>query len=515
VSARLVHELLTRAAAAHPERTAVVDRERRVTYAELDERSSRLAAALADAGVAPGDRVGLYLNKSLEAIVGVYGVLKAGATYVPFDDQAPATRLAYVASNAGIRCLVTEAEKAHGWATMAELGAPLEALVVSGGAAQAPDGVRVIEWAALDAYPATAPSVPTAPDDLAYILYTSGSTGDPKGVMLSHENALAFVEWAVEEVGVRHDDRVSSHAPLHFDLSTFDLFGAAAAAAELVLFSRDDSVFPVELANRIRDTGITIWYSVPSILALLATRGGLDRAPLPELRAVLFAGEVFPTKYLDRLMELIPQARFYNLFGPTETNVCTWYEVPRPGPDRPDPIPIGAPIAGVEIVVADEEGREVDEGEAGELLVTGPTVMHGYWGDAERTARVLSSADGKRTYHTGDLVRRHVDGSLLFLGRRDAQIKSRGYRIELGDIEHALGQLDRVAECAVVAVPDELVTNRIKAIVVPNGELTDAEVVRFCGERLPRYMVPDEVEFRETLPRSSTGKIDRRRLDST
>ena len=254
---------------------------------------------------------------------------------------------------------------------------------------------------------------------------------------------------------------------------------------------------------------------MPSILALLATRGGLEQAPLHELRAVLFAGEVFPTKYLDRLMELIPQARFYNLFGPTETNVCTWYEVPPPGPDRPDPIPIGAPIAGVDIVVADATGRDVPAGETGELLVSGPTVMHGYWGDAERTARVLEQADGKRTYHTGDLVRRHADGSLLFLGRRDSQIKSRGYRIELGDIEHALGQLDRIAECAVVAVPDELVTNRLRAIVVPNGELTEAEIVRFCSERLPRYMVPDEVEFRETLPRSSTGKIDRRRLEST
>jgi amino acid adenylation domain-containing protein len=393
-----------------------------------------------------------------DAVIAVYGILKAGAVYVPLDDQAPAARIAYIANDTDMRVVLRDL-----------------------------DGI--------DAYPATPPTIERDADDLAYILYTSGSTGTPKGVTLSHRNALAFVLWAAEEVGIGADDRLSSHAPLNFDLSVFDLFATAATGATLVLVPRDASVFPIELARLIRDEQISVWYSVPSILTLLTMRGGLDLNPLPALRTVIFAGEVFPTKYLRALMELLPGARFLNFYGPTETNVCTWYEVPRPAPD---PLPIGRPIAGVDIDVVEEE-----------LHVSGPTVMHGYWGDAEKTAGVLSEHGGVRTYRTGDFVQWNGDGNLRFLGRRDSQVKSRGYRIELGEVERALSAHERVTECAVLAVPDELMTNRLRAIVAPSGDLTVAELVAFCEERLPRYMIPTEFELRDALPKTTTGKIDR------
>jgi acyl-coenzyme A synthetase/AMP-(fatty) acid ligase len=232
---------------------------------------------------------------------------------------------------------------------------------------------------------------------------------------------------------------------------------------------------------------------------------------------VLFAGEVFPTKYLVRLMALIPHARFANLFGPTETNVCTWYEVPRTPLDESRTIPIGKPIHGVQALVTDEDGREVPEGEAGELLIKGPTVMEGYWADTERSKRVLENVASptERVYRTGDLARYGPAGDLIFLGRRDSQIKSRGYRIELGDIEAALNAYPAMVECAVVPVPDDVFTNKIAAYVVVRDGADAASLSRFCQERLPRYMVPDSFQLMDALPKSSTGKIDRRALSGS
>jgi amino acid adenylation domain-containing protein len=520
-STRLVHDLLTESAERHPDRPAVVDGERSVTYAELDAGSNRVANLLRECGIAHGDRVGLFLDKSLEALVGIYGILKLGGTYVPLDPAAPPARLATIAENADLRCLITGAEKADLWPQLRGEGAPVETLIAANardGDVAAPEGVRLLTSTALEAQPDSPPAgVPRAEADLAYILYTSGSTGVPKGVMLSHLNALAFVDWAADEFEVTEHDRLSSHAPLHFDLSVFDLFAAARAGAAVVLVPGELSLFPVELARWIRDAEITVWYSVPSILTLLVLRGKLSETRLPALRTILFAGEVFPTKYLHQLVQHLPHVRFANLFGPTETNVNTWYEVPRWTGEPPSSIPIGKAVTDVDIFAVKEDGSFAAPGEVGEMYVRGPTVMQGYWGDPERTAATLFRdwGPGKNphnTYKTGDLAHLDENGDWVFLGRRDAQIKSRGYRIELGDIEAALHEHPAVVECAVVAIPDEVVTNRIKAFVVGRDAVGQEELVTFVCERLPRYMAPELFEFRDALPRSSTGKVDRRAL---
>jgi acyl-CoA synthetase (AMP-forming)/AMP-acid ligase II len=235
------------------------------------------------------------------------------------------------------------------------------------------------------------------------------------------------------------------------------------------------------------------------------------------LRTVLFAGEVFPTKFLRRLMSLLPQARFCNLYGPTETNVCTWYDVPPISEDQVEPIPIGRAIADDEVFAVTDDGRRAATGEVGELCVRGSTVMQGYWGDPERTARTLvpNPLGGNTTdlvYRTGDLVAEDSDGNYRFFGRRDSQIKSRGYRIELGEIESALYASPNVEECAVLAVPDPIVTNRLLAVVVVNNGAGSGDLIKACAERVPNYMIPERFEFREVLPKTSTGKVDRQTL---
>jgi amino acid adenylation domain-containing protein len=505
----MVHDLLSAAARSGDARIAVVDGERELSYAELDARSSSLAAALIDRGVAAGDRVGLLLEKSIEAVIAIYGVLKAGAVYVPLDDQAPVHRLAYIARDAGMRCVVSSDARAGVCGELLAEGAPLETVIGAGGDAEG--SIEWLPWGAVDAFLPTVPPIARDPDALAYILYTSGSTGEPKGVMLSHANCLAFVDWAAREVGVMPEDRLSSHAPFHFDLSTFDLFAAAHGGAAVVLVPRDLSIFPVMLTRFIAEQAITVWYSVPSALTALVLRGELDATPLPKLRVVIFAGEVFPIKYLARLMELVPKPRYLNFYGPTETNVCTWHEVPRATPLTAE-LPIGVPLPGVIAAIELEDGTQAPDGEQGELVIGGPTVMHGYWNDLQRTARTLRVEDGVRHYRTGDLVRRRSDGELLFAGRRDSQIKTRGYRVELGEIEAALNAIEDVVEAAVIAVPDETITNRLKAFVVTAAPISSTQLSRLCRERLPSHMIPDEIEFRSELPKSSTGKVDRRAL---
>jgi acyl-coenzyme A synthetase/AMP-(fatty) acid ligase len=272
------------------------------------------------------------------------------------------------------------------------------------------------------------------------------------------------------------------------------------------------SVFPVDVAQFIDEHAITVWYSVPSILSLLTEHGNLSVGALPSLRHIVFAGEVFPSRYLSRLMTLLPRARFHNWYGPTETNVCTAYQVPEPPDPEGGDIPIGSAIDNVATFVLRADGSPADVAEEGELYVRGATVMHGYWGDPEKTASKVGVGEGEgsadRVYATGDLVIETPSGDYRFLGRKDHQIKSRGYRIELGEIETALHAHPAVAEAVAVAVPDEIVSNRIWAYVVSQN-IDDAALRSWCADRIPKYMIPEHFEFLPTLPRTSTGKIDR------
>ena len=487
-----------------------------VTYAELEQRSNQVANLLLERGVRKGDRVGLYLDKSLESVVGIYGVLKAGAAYVPLDPEAPAARLAYIARDCGIELLLTRGRQGGrvGRSQGARRPDPNARRPRRSGSRRRADAVGYHHHRPRGDRCSACSAPQRAVDRAGSRLHPLhvGLDGQPEG-----RDALPPERAGVRRVGserfaVRADDRLSNHAPLHFDLSIFDLFAAAIAGANVTLVPRQASVFPVEIVRFIEERGITVWYSVPSILTMLTLRGNLGPGSCPQLRTILFAGEVFPTKYLRRLMAALPHVGFFNLYGPTETNVCTYYEVP-PLVDDEAPIPIGEAIPNVEVFAVTADGHRARPGEDGELCVRGPTVMQGYWGDPERTARSLVPdplGNGPRdpVYRTGDLVRCGRRRAFQLLGRRDHQIKSRGYRIELQEIESTLHAHAGVVECAVIAIPDELITNRIVACLVVRDGVDDVDLARFCAGRIPRYMIPD--------PSSSSTRYRRpRRARST
>ena len=531
---RHLSQLLEEAARRRPDQTAVEDEYGRgQTYAELMRGADRLSARLARWGVDRGDRVGLWLPKSVEAVTAIHGVLRTGASYVPVDPTGPAARAAGILSASGVKAAIVAAELAPALrAAWPGSGPPPRLIVVEGlagptaGPAPATEGAPSYPVDACDAaWPEVladdAPSPllpPRAADDLAYILFTSGSTGQPKGVMLSHANAFTFLEWCQRALGPWDDgDRFASHAPFHFDLSVFDLFAACQAAATLVLIGENLGKDPDQLADFVTERRISVWYSAPSILALMTQHGKLDRPGYKAPRLVLFAGEVFPVAALARLRTLWPVAAMWNLYGPTETNVCTAYPIPATiHCDRTDPFPIGPACPPLRARVVDEHGRELPPGMLGELLIEGPGVMSGYFGRPDLTvAAFFVDDDGSRWYRTGDLVKDVGAGCFQFHGRRDRMVKKRGYRIELGEIESALYRHGGVDRAGVVARAGEVGVS-IAAFVAlkPNQKRSIIAMKRHCTDYLPNYMIPDTITFLDDLPATSTDKVDYQRLRS-
>jgi amino acid adenylation domain-containing protein len=514
-------QILSATAARHADRAALVMDQRTITYAELEAESNRFARSLVRHGICRGDHVALWLPKSIEAVVAIYGIMKAGAAYVPIDPGAPGVRMAYIARDCSVAGLVTLWERAGAVQAAFTGGAPMKTVWCADALDREVPSIgnaSAIAWRALSSEPTDSIACPAAANDLAYILYTSGSTGEPKGVMLSHRNALSFVNWATDTFAVSADDRLANHAPFHFDLSVFDLYVGARAGATVFPVSPRIAAFPTAVAKQWSEQKLTVWYTTPSTLVLMLSKGGLAKLDLSSLRLLLFAGEVFPVKYLRAIMELAPQARFANLYGPTETNVCTWYEVSSP-PENDTPVPIGQACSNCELYILNERLKPVSDGCAGELWVSGSTVMQGYWGRPEHTSQTLKSIEVRpgltvHAYNTGDLVRRRSDGNLEFLGRRDHQIKTRGYRVELGEIESVLHTHPAVDEAVVLAVPDETIGHRLIAVIVirQNAKVTKAELQQHCADALPRYMIPGAVEFYPSLPHTSTGKVDRQAL---
>ena len=514
-ASRLV-DYLNYSSTEHASRVAVVNPdETTITYAELGRQSDAVADHLCACGVAKGDRVGIVLPKGIAAVVSLLGVMKSGAAYVPVDYTMPVDRARRIFHDCRIKVLIA--------------GTACEAFV---GAVEAnADLAAVIRAAECDPSAWTrehrSETISAAErwrdgdhheDDLAYVLYTSGSTGTPKGVMITHRNAVSFVEWSSSVFAPTADDRFSSHAPFHFDLSIFDIYVCVKHGASLHVISEELGKSPKELAKFIAARRLSIWYSTPSILTLLIQFGNLEASDGSSLRLVLFAGEVFPVKHLRRLKQILPHPEYYNLYGPTETNVCTFAQIPATIPDdRTMPYPIGLPCSNCDALVLNSEGQEVVRGEEGLLYISGDTVFAGYWNQGTDKPGPFVMRSGVRWYNTGDIVRWERDDGLVYVGRNDRMVKRRGYRIELGEIERALYEHPHVREVAVIAATDADGAVEITAFLScdEGAALSIIDLKTFCKGALPAYMSPDRFAFKPRLPKTSTDKTDYQALKAS
>lgn len=495
----LLADDLRATAARHGDRPAVIDGTVTLTYAELDGIAEHVAEALCGLGVGPGDGVVWHGAKSSLAVAAVHGILRSGAGYVPVDPDGPIARAELIAGRCRPRALVADTAAREQWRTVAP-GLGWQPL---------PTGFEAAGplWCAI---PDAAPREPLA--DLAYVLHTSGSTGLPKGVVHTHASASAFVDWSVRELGLTEYDVVINSAPLHFDPTTLHLFGAARVGAAVALMPASAAPFPAAYVDFCRRVGGTVWYAVTSTLVWL-TRRGKDLLPeLRSLRAAVVGGEVLQPGDVNTLFAALPAVRLLNVYGPTESNVCTFHEIRGPQP-ADAVIPIGRVLPGAEITVVDDKLEPAEPGRTGQLLVRGTMLMEGYL-DPEQTARAfVRTPDGRSWYASGDLVRENPAGDLEFVGREDAQIKSRGFRVELGEIERHLRALDAVHECVAVATPDAVFSNLITAFVTADSPDDVKPLPELLRTRLPHYMVPQHlVLVADGLPRNSNGKVDRKAL---
>ncbi len=369
----LLYHGLDDSALRFPEHPAMRFQGRHLTYSELARKSNQLAHVLRDQGVRPKDRVGVFLDKSLETPLAIYGIMKAGAAYVPLDPRSPVQRLVDIIHDCDLKGIIAQDNKVK---VLREVAAQQQIMQFVIGLSDTTDlNLRVLPWADLDAYPAeNAPDVRVIDDDLAYVMYTSGSTGKPKGIMHTHSSGLSYARMSADTYAVRPEDRLSNHSPLHFDMSTFDYLTGPLCGSTTVIIPETYTLFPMNLAQLIEDERLTIWYSVPFALIQLVLRGGLDKRDFSSLRWILYGGEPFPITHLRALMERLPNARVSNVYGPAEVNQCTYYHLP-PLPawdDGDSTVPLGVIWDNAEGLILSHDDSLVEPGEAGELVVRTP-----------------------------------------------------------------------------------------------------------------------------------------------
>jgi amino acid adenylation domain-containing protein len=518
----LLQDHLARGAEKHPDERAIVADGEQLTYAELATLSDDLAAVLALHGVTPGDRVALLLPKGPSAIVAMHAALKAGAMYVPLDADSPPVRLARILAVAEPAVLLTGSCSAPLVEELAGFVAPPPIGSVDARPIESCEGDLLSafsrqDWAGVGL---DLPRVAADERDPAHLLFTSGSTGEPKGVVITHRNVDRFVTWALGEFGTQPVDRISGHPPLHFDLSTFDIYGTLAAGAELHLVPASANLNPRGLAAFIRDHELTQWFSVPSVLTYMAKFDVVAEGDFPALERLLWCGEVLPTPVLSHWMRRLPHVRFTNLYGPTEATIASSYHhVPTLPVDETTAVPIGTACAGEELLVLDERLQPAPVGGVGDLYIAGVGLSPGYWRDEAKTEAAFVAdprpdrqAGSDRIYRTGDLARLDEDGAVHFLGRADSQVKSRGYRIELGEVETALNAVGHVRECAVVGVDlEDFGGTAVCAAYVtqPDTVVDPPQIRKELAEVLPGYMLPVRWMSLDVLPKNANGKIDR------
>ena len=496
----------------HAQRTAIWFNEHDVVnYGELNRVANRIARLLIDRGVVQGDVVCLSGAKSLYAFASIIACLKIGAVYSVLDPNSPVERLRKILSNCMPKLLLAEHDLLH---KLDEVAAKLGIISVE----KKSDKLATVIEQYNEANLSQSGNVTGA--NPAYIMYTSGSTGFPKGAVITHANVLNLIEWSRETYGISCEDILTNVNPLYFDNSVFDFYSALFTGASLVPFSKEEVRDPKLLVEKVDAAGCTLWFSVPSLLIFLQTMKATDGKRLRSIRRFVFGGEGYPKAKLKRLYDLYADSsEFFNVSGPTEcTCICSSCKITEQDLQNLQGLPpLGHIADNFAFLILDDEGRMVPKGKLGELCLLGPNVGKGYYNDPERTAASFvqnpyNDRFQEIMYKTGDLVRLGpTDGKLYIYGRKDNQIKHMGYRIELEEIEAAMHCLDYVSEVAALHFSDSGLS-RIIAVVASREDCDDNQIRRDLRLIIPEYMIPSVFYREEMLPKNPNGKLDRRRL---
>ena len=491
-----------------PDRAALILSEHEVvTFAELDRLSDRVALFLRRQGVRKGDRVCIRLDKLTLTYSIMVACLKIGAPYFAVDPSNPSARLARILDKCMPKLVFSASEK------------PIE---IRDYRVVLVDGEH--QFAALDGIGEGALERETdiVGADPAYIMFTSGSTGFPKGAVMSHANLVNFIQWARWELSVTPDDIFTNLNPMYFDNSVFDFYACIMNGAALVPFDAATMRDPYQTLRRIDELKCTIYFSVPSLLIYFQTLKMITPTAFADVRTIIFGGEGYPKTKLKELFDCFhARAELVNVYGPTEcTCICSAYRVTAADfVDLDGYPPLGGPIPNFSFTVLNEQNQAAAPGEVGELSLGGPCVGLGYFNDPELTEDAfgqnpLNSYYHERIYRTGDLVRLATeDGKVHFVGRKDTQIKHQGYRIELGEIEHALGRIPGVDEAVALHTAQDGISLIVAVVAARNGLQADA-IRKEVSNMVPAYMVPGRVDVLDRLPKTENGKIDRRLLKS-
>lgn len=474
----------------HPDKTALIFDEAEMTYKELDERANQFANCLLSQGVTPGANVGILANRSFEMIIGIWGILKCGGTYVPLHSDYPSDRIKYILEDTQCQYVV------H---THPDLVNKIE-----GG------NYHFVDLQELDGFPTSSCGVSTTLDDLAYVLYTSGTTGQPKGILISQRNVLKLV-FDNEAFSIHANDRVLQWSTFAFDGSVYDIFCSLLNGATLCLIEEDQSADPQSIGALIKQHKLTKSFLTTALFNAFVE---YDLEALNQLDKVLFGGEKVSIPHVKKAFDTLGPNRIIHVYGPTENTVySTFYPIQNCNTGF---VPIGRPLDNTQAYVVNTAGQLAGVGEIGELWLAGDGMSRGYLNRPELTAekfiRNPFSLEPARIYRSGDLVRWLPDGSIDFVGRKDAQIKMRGYRIELGEIESAIQQCDGVKRAIVLLNQDSQGTKRLVAYLVTDENYQEDQFRATLSRRLPGYMVPAVFIQLEELPLTTNGKIDKRAL---
>lgn len=499
----ILSELISAGAKASPEKIAFKSAERQITYQELDQKSNQLANWLVSQNVKQGDRIGILIEKNLVTAFAIYGVLKAGAVWVALDPSQPAEKLNSIIQDCGIKVLLTipDHQRKIDQITTAEL-------IILGSKSG-------INWNTVFQEANDSPlDLGIKASDLAYILYTSGSTGEPKGIVHTHASGMAYARQSALLYEVSPDDVIGNVASMHFDQSTFGYFSAIYAGCTTYVFGTSELIMLGSFCEAVKANDISILYSVPSLFISLI-QGNFD-LDFPKLRWVKYGGEVFPPGMLNKLIKKLTSAKISNVYGPAEVNQCTYYTITEPvNPEKE--IPIGQVWSNTNYLILDSENQPVNPGEQGELLVHSSTMMSGYWNNdfLNEKAFFYDIQEGKETkyYRTGDYVYLNEDDELVFVGRMDRQVKISGQRVEMGAIEQGILKLPEVKNVAVFTCQTNGTRELCAAIVPKNSTLDTDEIRKNLLNLLPKTSIPRNFFEVQSLPHSVNGKVNYLKLE--